>query len=323
MRISATAALGVALLLLCPWPEVVAKAESARCQSGADAIGVSRTVEIDTTTGPRFGQLQYRDEDLLRNGEIVLTFDDGPSRRHTPAILDALDAHCTKATFFSVGRMAVADPAMLQETAVRGHTIGSHTWSHKDLRSLSMEQARAEVELGLSAVRVALGGPVAPFFRFPYLSDPQRVQELLQHRGIATFSIDVDSFDFRTPSAELVQNNILTQLAQKGKGILLFHDIQPSTARAMPALLSELKARGYRVVHLVPKYAATTVADFDEMASDALTKRQVAGSSNPRANRSVVWPLMNPPSSKASSGRPTRPRRVEPEDNWIERIFRN
>ncbi len=323
----ATAAVGLAAFLLCFGPgSVAAQPMSAQCKA-ADAIGVSRVVEIDTASGPRFGHLQYRDLDFLRDGEVVLTFDDGPSRRHTPAVLDALDAHCTKAIFFAVGRMAVADPEMLQEMAMRGHTIGTHTWSHKNLRSLSIEQARAEVELGLSAVQAALGAPVAPFFRFPYLSDPQSVQTLLQQRGIAIFSIDADSYDYRTPNAATVQNNILSQLAQRKKGILLFHDIQPSTARALKGLLDELKARGYRVVQMVPKAAATTVAEFDEMADQALSKKRLASSSNPLAKRSVVWPIAEPPAhSTASSERPPsppRPPRHEGEPRWQDRVFQN
>jgi peptidoglycan/xylan/chitin deacetylase (PgdA/CDA1 family) len=324
-----TAAIGLAALLFCFWTHSVAQAQPAQCKAGPAAIGVSRTVEIDASTGPRFGRSQYRDFDFLQDGEVVLTFDDGPSRRHTPAILDALDAHCTKATFFSVGRMAVADPEMLQETAMRGHTIGTHTWSHKNLRSLSLAQARAEVELGLSAVQAALGGPVAPFFRFPYLSDPQPVQAMLQQRGIATFSIDADSYDFRTSSPQMVQENILNQLAQRKKGILLFHDIQPSTARALKGLLDELKARGYRVVHIVPKAPATTLADFDEMAEQVLRKKQVAASEHPLARHPASAPLAH--SSGASRPRPSHsaPRqnhtrqRYRDDRSWIERVFQN
>src|SRR5690606_39611341 len=106
-----TAAVGLAALLLCLWPGSSARSEPARCSPNSNAIGVSRIVEIDTTFGPRFGGLQYRENDgFLKDGEVVLTFDDGPSRRHTPAVLAALDAHCTKATFFIVGRMAVSNP---------------------------------------------------------------------------------------------------------------------------------------------------------------------------------------------------------------------
>lgn len=323
-----TAAIGLAAVLFCFWPETVAHSEPAKCTAGAGAIGVSRVVEIDASTGPRFGRVQYRDFDFLEDGEIVLTFDDGPSRRHTPAILDALDAHCTRATFFTVGRMAVADPEMLQETAIRGHTIGTHTWSHKNLRSLSEEQARAEIELGLSAVQAALGAPVAPFFRFPYLSDPRPIQTLLQQRGFAIFSIDADSYDFRTSSGTTVQRNILNQLAQRKKGILLFHDIQPSTARGLKNLLDELKARGYRVVHVVPKAPATTLADFDEMAEQVLRKKRLAVSASPPAKPTTreSHPARHSTSRPSSdSGQPpSRPRhRYGDEIPWQQRVFRN
>lgn len=323
-----TAAVGLAALMLCTWPEASAQSDQVKCSAASGAIGVSRIVEIDSSSGPRFGLLQYRENDFLRDGEVVLTFDDGPSRRHTPAVLDALDAHCTKATFFAVGRMAVADPHMLQETAMRGHTIGTHTWSHKNLRALSEAQAKAEIELGLSAVQAALGAPVAPFFRFPYLSDPQGVQEYIQQRGIAIFSIDADSYDFRTPNAATVQRNILSQLAQRKKGILLFHDIQPSTARALKGLLDELEARGYRVVHLVPKGSAITLADFDEMAAEALKSKRLAISSNPLADRSVVWPLgglsgtARPQSTELPASRSHKPRHGD-ELPWHQRVFRN
>ena len=113
----ATAAVGLAAFLLCFWPETAAHSNPAQCAS-SDAIGVSRVVEIDTASGPRFGQLQYKDIDFLRDGEVVLTFDDGPLRRHSRAVLDALDAHCTKATFFIVGRMAISDPETLQDLIV-------------------------------------------------------------------------------------------------------------------------------------------------------------------------------------------------------------
>lgn len=68
----------------------------AKCQPGPNALGVSRVVEIDATGGPRFGRLQYRDHDFLQDGEVVLTFDDGPHPSFTPMILDALDEHCTR-----------------------------------------------------------------------------------------------------------------------------------------------------------------------------------------------------------------------------------
>lgn len=320
----ATVAVAMAALLLCSWPQTIAQPVSAQCGPRSEVLGVSRVVEIDGSSGPRFGHLQYKDEHLLQDGEVVLTFDDGPSRQHTPAILAALDAHCTKATFFSVGRMAIADPEMLRETARRGHTIGTHTWSHRNIAALSPTAARYEIELGISAVRAALGKPVAPFFRFPYLSDPQSARAHLQERGIAVFSIDADSYDYKTPSGAVIQRNILQQLSQKKKGILLFHDIQASTARGLKGLLDELHARGFRVVHLVPKGPVATVAEFDALADQVLGKKQVAESHAPLARRSVVWPLTSEPATTSAphASPATRPvRRHGGDDDWKTRVF--
>ena len=88
-------------------------------------------------------------------------------------MLDALAAHCTKATFFVVGRMAVADPEMVQEYARRGHTIGTHTWSHANLQALTPLKARAEIELGFSAVQQALGKPWRRSSAFPIWATPK------------------------------------------------------------------------------------------------------------------------------------------------------
>ena len=147
---------------------LVPAAAQEACIPGPNALGVSRVAEIDTSAGPRFG-FQYKEQDILADGEVVLTFDDGPLRAYTKPVLEALAAHCTKATFFVVGRMAVADPEMVREYARRGHTVGTHTWSHANLHASTPLKARAEIELGFSAVQQALGKPVAPFFRFPYL----------------------------------------------------------------------------------------------------------------------------------------------------------
>jgi peptidoglycan-N-acetylglucosamine deacetylase len=271
----------------------------------ANALGVSRVAEIDTSPGPLFGA-PYKEPSFLADGEVVLTFDDGPLRAYTKPVLDALAAHCTKATFFLVGRMAVADPEMVKEVARQGHTVGTHTWSHANLRALTPAKARAEVELGFSAVQKAMGQPLAPFFRFPFLSDPKGAIAHLQERQIGIFSIDVDSKDFRTRDPGSVHRKVMAGLAHSGKGIVLFHDIQPSTARALPGLLTELKAKGYRIVHMQPKAPATTVAEFDSQAEQELDRRRTRLADQPLAKRSLTWPVANslpvrPVAAKASS----------------------
>lgn len=249
-----------------------------------DALGVSRTVEVDTTGAPGFGFEHYKAYDFLQDKEVVLTFDDGPQVRTTPKILDALEAECTKAIFFSLGKMALGLPHILRDVATRGHTIATHTWSHKDLRKASDEEAKEEIEKGVSAVVRAAGAPVAPFFRYPYLRDSKASMAHLAGRNIAVFSTDVDSFDFRRQSPERLVQATMQRLNKKGKGILLMHDIQPRTAAAMPALLKALKDGGYKIVHMTAKDDVKTLAEYDKMIEKDVKGLPAAGAERPMSS---------------------------------------
>ena len=291
-------------------------------------LGVARTITIDNDGGPLFGSVQYDTPSLLRDGEVVLTFDDGPLRANTRKVLAALKNHCTKATFFMVGRMAVADPSMVREVAAQGHTIATHTWSHKNLKSWSTARAKGEIELGISAIQHALGKPPAPFFRFPYLSDPNSMIAYNKSRNIAMFSIDVDSYDYRTRSADRVKRTIMRQLANRKKGILLFHDIQISTARAMQSLLNELHRKGFKVVHFEAKSPVTSVAAYDKQAEELHAKRRYSASIRPVgstsadrvAQRGTSGTFNNSSRPRAASGSKTpKPRNNE----WMRSVHGN
>jgi peptidoglycan/xylan/chitin deacetylase (PgdA/CDA1 family) len=290
-----------ALVLVLPQAETESLQAARTC--GPETLGVARTVEIDTTGGPRYGLMQYKDHDFLADGEVVLTFDDGPMRRHTQAVIDALERHCTKATFFMVGTMALSDPAMVREVALRGHTVGSHTWSHRyQLGKVTPQRATQEIELGISAIQLALGEPIAPFFRFPFLSDQKAAMAHLNQRNISAFSIDVDSLDYRSRGpggADQVFRRVMADLAQRRKGILLFHDIQPSTAAALPRILDALKQRGFKVVHLTAKAKGTTVAEYDQQAAQEASRRKTVIASVPLAPRAVTWPMAGAPTTGA------------------------
>lgn len=240
----------------------------AECAGNPNALGVARTVEVDTQGGPGFGLAQYKIHDFLEAGEVVLTFDDGPWPKHTEMVLDALAKHCTKGTFFIIGKHALYHPEILKKVAAAGHTVGTHTWSHANLNKKKMKKGEAgqeEIEKGVSAVAAALGSAPAPFFRFPFLQDPAEQIEYLGGRNIAVFSMDLDSFDFKHRKPEPVIKTVMKKLKEKGKGIILMHDFQKSTALAMPQLLEELKAGGYRVVHMKAKDPVITVPKYDEI----------------------------------------------------------
>ena len=111
----------------------------------------------------------------------------------------------------------------------------------------------------------AVGGPVAPFFRYPSLKDTKESIAHLQSRNIAIFSTDINSFDFMLRNPDQLVKSIMGKLEKKGKGIILMHDIQPHTAKAVPALLAALKAGGYKVVHMRPKFELKTIAEYDAL----------------------------------------------------------
>jgi peptidoglycan/xylan/chitin deacetylase (PgdA/CDA1 family) len=246
-----------------PAPGRANVAAAPACEN-ADALGVSRVVEIDTTGGPGFGFEHFKAYDFLRENEVVLTFDDGPWPGNTPAVLKALAAQCTKALFFPIGKHAMWHPEILKQVAAAGHTIGSHTWSHADLSKLTIDQAKEEFEKGASAVHAALGGPEAPFFRFPGLSQPPEVVSYLGTRNIGIFSTDIDSFDFRMHQPEQVVASVMTKLKKRGKGILLLHDFQHPTSLALPTILAQLKANGYKIVQVRAKEPEKTLPEYDE-----------------------------------------------------------
>jgi peptidoglycan-N-acetylglucosamine deacetylase len=222
-------------------------------------LGVSRVAEVDTTGGGEYGE-QYAPTKLLEKGEVVITFDDGPHPTFTREILTALAEQCTKATFFQVGQMIKSFPDITKEVQAEGHTVGTHTWSHRNMGAVSLDRAKSQIESTINIAEATLPNGVAPFFRFPYLSDPKRVRDYLASRNIAVMGIDADSFDWRYRSADRVFKNIFSALDKSGGGIMLFHDIHPQSAKAIPAVLAELKARGFKVVHLVPKSRVEVVA---------------------------------------------------------------
>ncbi len=268
-----------------PAPPQAAKAAPAPKCDNPNAMGMSRTVEIDTTGAPGFGFEHFKNHDFLKNGEVVLTFDDGPWPGNTEKVLKTLADECVKATFFPIGKHATWSPQILKDVAAAGHSIGSHTWSHKNLEKMPFDQAKEEIEKGLSAVQWALdGAATAPYFRFPQLKHPPDVVKYLGERNIAMFSTDFDSFDFKMRKPEQVIKSVMDKLEKNGKGMILMHDFQHATAEALPELLKQMKAKGYKVVHMKPKFLVKSLPEYDAL----VLKEQKLPTANVQPTSSIV-----------------------------------
>ena len=219
-----------------------------------EALGTSRTIELDPAKLGRVGTMQYPQTLALAPREIVLTFDDGPMLPMTSKVLDALRAECVRATFFIVGRQARIHPGIVRQIASEGHTIANHTESHH-LFTMGEALGIWEFDAGFVSIAEALA-PLnvspAPFIRFPGLFNSPAVEAYAKRKNLSVMSTDLLADDWLQISSEQVFQRAMARLAQKGSGILLLHDAEQVTAQMLPKLLRELKARGYRIVHVVP-----------------------------------------------------------------------
>jgi peptidoglycan-N-acetylglucosamine deacetylase len=251
---AARRALFAAALVL---PAFCAHAEG--CPGSPGAIGTGRLIVADPAALHQVGTEQYAQTLPLRDHEVILTFDDGPSPLTTEKVLDALAAECASANFFIVGEHAKERPDLVRRAYRDGHAVGTHSQTHPDLARLPLDAAEREIDDGIASVRTALGPSLtpAPFFRAPYLQATPALERFLVGRGLIQWSADIIPEDWRPLSPDDVVARTLAPLQAKGSGIVLLHDVQPQTAAALPMLLRQLKERGYSIVRAIPADADT------------------------------------------------------------------
>jgi peptidoglycan/xylan/chitin deacetylase (PgdA/CDA1 family) len=225
------------------------------CPGNPDALGTSRVLTVQPGEFNLLGTIQYKQTLPLKDHEVVLTFDDGPIPPYTNSILDTLAANCVKATYFLVGEMARARPYLVRRIYNEGHTIGTHSQNHPfGFERLSMDRVERQVDGGIQSVDAALGDPKALsfFFRIPGFGRTTAIEHFLESKGLVTWSADVDTDDWwRGSTPRAIVERAMRRLNAKGRGIILMHDIHPATVMALPLLLKQLKANGYRVVQVV------------------------------------------------------------------------
>ncbi|WP_425098354.1 polysaccharide deacetylase family protein [Tropicibacter sp. S64] len=175
---------------------------------------------------------------------VSMTFDDGPHPRLTPVLLDMLRARGLRATFYLIGNRVVQWPDIVRRIAAEGHEIGNHSWTHPNLAKFSDNGVLDEIDRTSDAIFKVTGRPPVTF-RPPYGSFSRRQRLMLyEARNLPTILWSVDPQDWRRPGSSVVASRIL-QGSRPG-AIILSHDIQSGTVKAMPQTLDGLAGRGLR-----------------------------------------------------------------------------
>src|SRR5438309_594324 len=177
---------------------------------------------------------------------IALTFDDGPSEKLTPRLLDLLAQHHIHATFFVIGENVAQHPEIVQRAAREGHEIGNHSWSHPNFAKMSDDAVRSQIKRTEEAISSAIGSrPI--LLRPPYGSVTMRQKHFIHDDlGYEIILWDVDPLDWKEPGPNIVSSRILKET--RPGSIVLSHDIHAQTIQAMPATLTELEAKGFKFV---------------------------------------------------------------------------
>jgi len=177
---------------------------------------------------------------------IAITFDDGPSAKLTAKLLDLLAAHHIKATFFLIGENVAEHPEIVAREVREGHEIGNHTWSHPNLAKMSDDGIRGQLRKTEDAIRSAIGNRPT-LLRPPYGSISARQKKWINREfGYKIVMWDVDPLDWKRPGPNVVCNRIVKNT--RAGSIVLAHDIHPGTIEAMPCVLNQLEAKGFKFV---------------------------------------------------------------------------
>ena len=249
-----------------------APSRAAACPTDPLAPAVTPSVEFDSRPDAsgmpaRYGALQYP-RGPIAPMQVALTIDDGPDAANHARVLDILDRHCLKAAFFFVGWYASARPDLVRYTAARGHTIGTHSFTHpNNLRRLSRDGQIHQISQGFYAAQSALASAppaqrarLAPFFRFPGLNDSPGMLAWLGQRRIAVFSSDFGADDWKGISTAEIERRALKEAAQSRGGVLILHETRIHTVQGLDQLITDFEKRGYRFVQIAPKPGAREAA---------------------------------------------------------------
>lgn len=176
---------------------------------------------------------------------IALTFDDGPHPQYTPRILDILQEHGVRATFFVVGKMAEEHPELLRRQAESGHSIGNHTYHHVNLTRIPIPDVAAEIKACGEVIRT-ITGKTPHLFRPPGGDYDRNVAEVAEALGYWIVLWTDDPGDYANPPEKELRQKLFSRLSNGG--IILLHDGVAETIDLLPELIQYLKSQGYELV---------------------------------------------------------------------------
>ncbi|MCS6831194.1 MAG: polysaccharide deacetylase family protein [Armatimonadota bacterium] len=179
---------------------------------------------------------------------VALTFDAGSSAEPVPRILQALARQSVHCTFFLTGQWIERYPDAARQIAEAGHELGNHSWSHPAFTSLTDEQIREQLRRTEEIAQRVCGRSTKPLFRPPFGARNERVRSVVAEEGYLTIYWSIDSWDSvkKDITPQMIINRVMR--AMRPGAIVLMHCGSEATAQALPRLLGELEAQGYRVV---------------------------------------------------------------------------
>ncbi|UXH78136.1 polysaccharide deacetylase family protein [Roseateles amylovorans] len=187
---------------------------------------------------------------------VLLTFDDGPHPRYTDEILEILKRYQTPAVFFQLGRnLGTVDKdgkvkpgpgsQVAQRVLAAGHPIANHSFTHGLMSKFQLDQVRSEASR-TEALLDNAGRNGQALFRFPYGARNDGALGVIESLKLRSMMWNVDSLDWSDPIPKSIAARVLNELSKQQRGIVLFHDIHARTVEALPLVLDQLKAEGYR-----------------------------------------------------------------------------
>jgi peptidoglycan-N-acetylglucosamine deacetylase len=167
----------------------------------------------------------------------AITFDGGPDAQWTPQVLDVLDAHGAKATFFVIGKYVEAHPDIVQRQHAGGHALGNHTYEHPSLPLVTQAQRRRELET--CAAALAPYPQALQLFRAPYLDENLASRFSSWRQGYTAIACSLHASDWEDRDAEEIAQT-LTEGAHPGDVIMLHDAVCDQRYRSRAAMIQAL-----------------------------------------------------------------------------------